>query len=326
MKNQTAIDWLLEENQPCVRYLALTQLLGRTEDDSQVAMTRKMTTMTGWAAEILAKQTPQGWWVTGDKLYRPKYISTNWMLLILSDLGLTKQEPRIRKACELWITGLAKKDGGFGPQLLRSPHQSGKLTKGHLCTTGNTARALVKFGYADHPKVKRSFDWLVKNQNPKGGWSCFGSGRNLDSWEPMSAFAALPPQKRTKSINRAVEMGAEFFLERELHKQGTRYPPWYRFHYPVHYYYDVLVGLDFMTSLGYGDDKRMKYAIRLLKKKRRQDNKWLLDAVHPDVEGGMMKWFNEHPKDKPIPFSLEKPGQPSKMITLTAMRVLSKLR
>src|SRR3989442_2880155 len=42
----------------------------------------------------------------------------------------------------------------------------------------------------------------------------------------------------------AVELGAEYYLGKELHKQGGEYPPWYRFHYPVHYYYDLLVGLD----------------------------------------------------------------------------------
>jgi len=120
-------------------------------------------------------------------------------------------------------------------------------------------------------------------------------------------------------------MGAEFFLERELHRQGTRYGPWYRFHYPIHYYYDLLVGLDFMTALGYGDDRRLGYAVKLLKKKKRCDGKWNLDAIHPDVEGGMAEWFKKHPKDTPTPFSLEQPGRPSKMITLTAMRVLQRL-
>jgi len=166
----------------------------------------------------------------------------------------------------------------------------------------------------------------LRNQSKKGGWSCFGSGRNLDSWEPMSAFAALPKQKWTKSIERAVENGAEFFLEREMHKQGARYRPWYRFHYPIHYYYDMLVGLDFMTALGYGDDERLAYAIQLLKKKRRRDGKWNLDGVHPDVEGGMAEWYKKHPKDQPSPFSLEKPGEPSKLITLIAMRILSRIR
>jgi prenyltransferase beta subunit len=316
LKTDVVLAWLLEDTQPCVRYLTLTQLLSETEDDSRVIAAKKVISKTGWAADVLAEQSPEGGWVNGESLYRPKYVSTNWMLLILSDLGLTKEEPRIRKASELWIKRLAKKDGGFGSE---------RWTNGHLCTTGNTARALVKFGYADHPKVKSSFDWLVKNQSEKGGWSCFGSGRNLDSWEPMSAFAALPRQKWTKDISRAVEKGAEFFLERELHRQGARYRPWYRFHYPVHYYYDVLAGLDFMTALGYSHDKRLEYAIKLLKKKRRRDGRWTLDAVHPDVDAGMAEWFRKHPKDKPIPFSLEQVGRPSKMITLRSLIVLKRI-
>jgi hypothetical protein len=316
MMREKAMDWLLEENQPSIRYLALTQLLGRSEGDTEVQSAKKMIPTVGWAADILAKQHPEGWWVEEESLYRPKYVSTNWMLLILSDLGLTKENPRIRKACELWIKRLAKKDGGFGSE---------RWKEGHLCTVGNTTRALVKFGYADHPKVKRSFDWMVKHQSKKGGWSCFGSGRNLDSWEPMSAFAALPKQEWTKGISQAVEKGAEFFLERELHKQGSRYKPWYRFHYPINYYYDILVGLDFMTALGYVDDPRLSYALKILKKKRRRDGKWNLDAIHPDVEGGMAEWYKKQPKDRPTPFSLEEAGKPSKMITLTAMRVLNRL-
>ena len=313
-KPRSPMAWLLEKNQPCIRYLALTQLSGTEENDPEVVATKRMITKTGWAAEILSNKMPEGWWVNSASLYRPKYISTNWMLLVLSDLGLTKSESRIRKACELWIKRFAKKDGGFGSE---------RWSSGHLCTTGNTARALVKFGYADHPKVRRAFEWLVKNQSPKGGWSCFGSGRNLDSWEPMSAFAVLPRQKWNRSMRQAVERGAEFFLERDLHKQGGRYRPWYRFHYPVHYYYDILVGLDFMTALGYGDDRRLGYAMQLLKKKRRRDGRWNLDAVHPDVECGMAEWFRKHPKDRPVSFSLERPGYPSKMITLSAVRILN---
>ncbi|MGH2638920.1 MAG: hypothetical protein ACRDF4_06525 [Rhabdochlamydiaceae bacterium] len=79
-------------------------------------------------------------------------------------------------------------------------------------------------------------------------------------------------------MKQAVDKGAEFFLERE-HKQGDRYEPWYRFHYPFHYYYDLLVGLDFMTALGYTSDKRLEFAISLLKKKKRPDGRWNLDKI-----------------------------------------------
>jgi len=318
------MDWLLEETQPAVQYLALTELLGRPEKDAEVKSARKNIARTGWAKDILDKQAPAGYWVSDSSLYRPKYIATNWMLLTLSDLGLTKEEPAIRKACDMWMKRFAAKDGGFDSSTKGSPKY------GHLCITGNTARALVKFGYEDHPKVRRAFEWFVKSQADLGGWSCwnYGSGRkgrNLDSWEPLSAFAIYPRQKWNRGMKLAVEKGAEFFLERELHKQGDRYEPWYRFHYPVHYYYDLLVGLDFMTALGYTDDKRLRYALSLLKKKRRPDGRWNLDAVNPDPESPQGKWDVEHPKQATTQFALEEPGKPSKMITLTALKVLHRI-
>ena len=315
MTREKVVDWLLEESQPSIRYLTLTQLLGKPVEDADVQSAKKMIPKVGWAADILEKQDPEGWWGRRESLYQPKYLSTNWMLLILSDLGLTRDEPRVARACELWMERMAKKDGGFGSE---------RWKEGHLCTVGNTARALVKFGYEDHPKVKAAFDWMVRHQAKLGGWSCFGSGRNLDSWEPMSAFAVLPKQKWNKSMTQTVEKAAEFFLERRLHQQGGSYKPWYRLHYPIHYYYDILIGLDFMTALGYARDPRLAYALKLLKSKRRGDGRWSLDAVHPDVAGGMVEWYKKHPKDKPTGFALEQVGKPSKMITLTAMRVLSR--
>ncbi len=173
--------------------------------------------------------------------------------------------------------------------------------------------------------MESALGWLVKNQASNGGWSCFGSGGNLDSWEGMSAFAAYPKQLWTKSVKSAVEKGAEFYLRKSMDQQGARYEPWYRFHYPVHYYYDLLVGLDFMTALGYGDDRRLAKAIALLKEKRGPDGKWNLDAVHPDVEGGMADWYSKHSNQAPTPFAIEKAGRPSKMITLRAMLVLQRL-
>lgn len=41
MKPKTVLDWLLEENQPAIRYLTLTQLLGRREDSPDLSMRRK---------------------------------------------------------------------------------------------------------------------------------------------------------------------------------------------------------------------------------------------------------------------------------------------
>jgi hypothetical protein len=317
---QSATDWLLEENQPSMRYLTLTELLGRHANDPEVVSARKEIAKKGWAAEILSKQKPGGWWVREETFYRPKFMSSNWMLLILSDLGITKDDPRIARACELWMEHFSKKDGGFGTD---------GSNRSELCIVGNTARALVRLGYEDDPRVKSAFEWLVKNQMSNGGWACFGSTGNIDSWEGMSAFAAYPRRRWTKNMKRAVEKGAEFYLKRAMDQQGARYEPWYRFHFPVHYFYDLLVGLDFMTALGYGTEKRLAQAVAVLKGKKVDgpagEGVWNLDVVHPDVEGSTAEWYAKHPNQAPTPFALEKPGQPSKMITFRALRVLKRI-
>jgi hypothetical protein len=324
-KSDQVVRWLLNEDQPSIRYLTLRELLGKTQNDSEVKHAKENITQVGWAKDILERQAPDGYWVRERSLFEPKYTATFWMILVLSDLGLTKEDPRVDKAAQLWMNRSQTKDGGF-------EDYNCNAKEGHLCITANTARALVKFGYEDHPKVRSAFRWLVENQAEKGGWSCwnFGgrqAGRDLDSWEPLSAFAVYPTQKWTRRMKLAVERAAEFYLERELHilPKGERYGPWYRFHYPNHYYYDLLVGLNVMTALGYSDDKRISFALSLLKKKRRPDGRWNLDAINPDPESSQASWDKKHPKKASIPFALETPGKPSKMITLTALKILNRI-
>jgi len=122
-----------------------------------------------------------------------------------------------------------------------------------------------------------------------------------------------------------VERSAEYYLEHELHVQGKRYEPWYRFHWPIHYYYDLLVGLDCLTALGYGKDPRLGYALDLLRKKQRPDGRWNLDAVQPDLAPAAARWYAEHPDQRPTPLAFETAGLPSKMITLRALTVLSRV-
>jgi len=253
----------------------------------------------------------------------PKYVSTNWNLLALSDLGATRAIPKVRASCEYWMDKSPLKGGGVGGMIAGG--------KGHHCYTGNMARALIRFGYADDRRVRKALDWLVKTAHPKGGWTCwsFGGGpspgRTLDSWEGLSAFAAYPRSKWTPAMKGCVERGAEYYLDRELHRQGERYEPWYRLHWPVHYYYDLLVGLDVLTALGYGDDARLGFALALLRKKRRSDGRWNLDAVQPDPSPAGVRWYAEHPGNRPTPLAFEPVGRPSKMITLRALTVLSRV-
>lgn len=307
-------EWLLEPSQPAVRHGTLVDLLDRREADPEVRESLAAVPRRGWGRDILRLQRPGGYWESRNDLYRPKYTATMWRFLVLSDLGLPGSDPRMRRTCELFLTEYARGDGGFDmPDADPSEH----------CLTGNLARVLIRSGYLGDRRVRSAIDWIVNTQMDDGGWHCFvrtAFGRGtLDAWEGLNALSYLPRDRRTPRIRRAAEAGAEFFLERGLLRQGRRrYVPWYRTHYPIYYYYDFLVGLDILTRLGYGGDKRLRPALELLESKRRRDGTWALDRVHPDLGAGAGYRFRRPPRR----FALETEGQPSKWITLTALRVL----
>jgi hypothetical protein len=317
------LDWLLEPDQPSIRYLTLTQILGRGESDSDVRDAKARIPRTGWVADILAHRDPGGWWFRDRHPLYPQFLSTAWSMLALSDLGATRSIPEVGASCEYWLAKTPLNGSGVRVKGRRAPVQ-------HACYAGNMVRALIKFGYGDDPRVRKGLEWLVRTAHPKGGWSCWnfgdgpGKGRNLDGWEELSAFAPYPRSKWSPAMKACVERGAEYFLEKELHDPKAPYEPRYRFHWPVHYFYDVLVGLDVLTSLGYVDDPRLGFALDLLKKKRRPDGRWNLDAVHPD-DPVYERYFVEHPERRFVPLSFETARRPSKMITLRALTVLSRV-
>ena len=305
------ISWLLEEDQPAVRYSTLLDLLDKSPNDNEARQAYSDIPKRGWALEILSKQKVNGYWEPERSLYRPKYTATNWRAIVLSDLGLkAKDNTQIRKAASLF----------FKEWLSPPPREN--IFRDEVCIVGNTARMLTRFGYEDDFRVRKLFDRLLEDQKEDGGWHCFESNvGTLDCWEGLAAFAALPKSKVTRRIKNSIESGAEFYLNRKLFDEGAKYPPWFRFHYPNHYYYDILVGLDIITKLGYSSDRRLLPALKILKEKRRKDGTWLLEKIHPDIEAGA--YYNLRRSAKK--FALEREGSPSKWITLTALRVLKRV-
>lgn len=315
----SVLQWLLGEDQPAVRYRTLVDLLDRSEADPEVRTARSRIGRVGWAADQLRQQGPKGFWERREPrnvsewvnfLYFPTYLATNWRALVLADLGLDSADPRIRK-----LAGVI-----FEYKLrLGSPFN---FFYEEVCISANTARMMTRFGYGDDRRVRKLFDWLLEDQREDGGWNCSqGTPGTLDAWEALAAFACVPKPKRSAQMERAVAKGAEFYLERRLFREGRKYAPWFRLHYPHHYYYDILVGLDILTQLGFSEDRRLRPALNLLREKRRPDGTWMLDRVHPDIEPGT----KINPDVKRIkPLVIESPGKPSKWITLKALTVLKR--
>jgi hypothetical protein len=305
--------FLLKDTDPSIRYFTLRDLLDRDGNDPTLRVAHEAIGREGWAAKLLERQREEGYWESfhgqGGDLYLPKYLATNWTLLILADLGMTRKDPRIERAGELLLEAWSKEDGCLG-----SPGSE-------VCVTGNSVKMMYRFGFGSDARIAPALEWLVTAQKKDGGWHCFPSeAGTLDGWEAMAAFAAIPPEERSPSVRRAIERGAEFYLSRGLltESDGTSYAPWHRLHYPLHYYYDLLVGLEMLSGLGYGKDPRMAPALDELEAQRNLDGTWNIAIPHPDLE------TNDpyHPGTPVYPVLLEHAGLPSRIITLRALRVL----
>jgi hypothetical protein len=308
--------WLTgPKSDPSVRARFLQEVEGLPPDDARVRAAVKEIGREGWAASLLSQQFPDGHWVTPGTsaydLYVPKYIVTNWLAIVLADLGMTRKDPRIRKTAEL----IMKRWSG------RKLDLSG--TTGEICVTGNAVRTLVRFGYLDHPVVQQSIAWIVRAQKRDGGWHCFPSRTGtLDGWEGLAAFAEIPPEDRDASVRRSIERGAEFYLRHHLMEEGkVRYEPWFRIHYPNHYYYDILVGLRVLTRLGYGNDPRLAPALRWLRSKRSKEGSWTIDADIPDLDAKQAGY--QYPYIM-YPMRLEPMREPSQWATVEALSVLAR--
>ncbi|MFZ0892034.1 MAG: hypothetical protein WB778_09920 [Thermoplasmata archaeon] len=316
-KDAKVVEWLLEGDQPAARYATLVDLLDRKESDPEVRSTHSKIARIGWANDQLRRQGPQGFWEAHEPknvrewvnfLYFPKYHSTIWRALVLSDFGLDSSNPLIKKIADLIFQYKLR---------LGSPVN---FFFEEASVSSNTARMMTRFGYADDPRVRKLYDWLIEDQREDGGWNGEqGAPGTLEAWGPLAAFAALPKAKRSQKMDQAIAKGAEFYLKRELFKEKGSHAPWFRLHYPNHYFYDILVGLDSLTQLGFGGDRRLRPALKILMEKRRGDGKWLVDRSHPDVVPGSI---SRSDLKEYRPLVIEKPGKPSKWITLKALRVL----
>ncbi len=334
----------MEENEPSVRYHTLVQLLGGDEKEAAVAQVRDLIGRTGWAAGILSKQREGVYWDNQESCYVPKYASCVWQLIVLADLGVKPEDPRVRNCVEHFFEIHNVEEGGFS---LR-PRGAEKFGP-HVCMTGNMVRTLVKLGYLKDDRVEKAMQWLIREQLPDGGWNCYTQwGGKHSSFkatiEPLWALSEILPQMNREEREESAARASEFLLKHRIYRSdkddSVILLDFMRTHYPNHYHCDFLHGLRVLTSLGVKDDSRLEGAVNLLLEKKLPDGRWPLEVVYRG-------WRREHgwhgvsrlagevfrPEEGELvtqgwgserTLQLEEAGKPSKWITLQALLVLKR--
>ncbi len=321
------VEWLLEESNPSVRYFALKDLIDLPTSDPSVAKAEKSIMQRGAVPEILVRQNDDGSWADPDKFYMNKYKGSIWTVLTLSELAPDPNDPRVQKACEFIFEYSQDPEGG-GFAYKRSAKTGRGLKSAVIpCLTGNMVYALIKLGYVDDERVKQAIDWIVNYQRaddgieetPKGKfYTRYDSGCwsqhscHMGVAKSFKALAAIPPQKRTKDIDNKIGILAEYFLLHHIYKRShdlskVARPGWLKFGFPLMYQTDVLELLGIFADLGI-KDPRLEDALEITANKRLKDGKWLLENS-----------FNGK-----TTIDIEKKGEPSKWITLCALKILKK--
>jgi hypothetical protein len=279
------IPWLLEEENPSVRYLALIHMLDRPEDDPQVAEARAAIPGSKDVRAIFARHDPAGWWDTPERATGIKRASGQ--LLILSQFAVPSDE-RTRHGCEFVLSK---------PWLpTRRPVC---ITP---CYTANCLRFLAYFGYRDDPRVEPGWKALVERLERDDGLTCWYQKQRPCHWLAVKALWAFAAAPATQEVHAAITRTAEALLSHHFDFAGEE-AQWLRFGFPWYFQSDLLDALGALAACGYAADSRFRALARYVSEKQDDDGRWL-------KEGGSTA----------VP--IERKGQPSKWITLGALRVL----
>ncbi len=324
--NADATNWLLEEDNPSVRYFALTELLNKPQTDKEVQEAKKAIMNVGLVPKILAKQNGDGSWETPTAFYTAKYKGTVWQLIILAELGADAADPRIKNACE-FILENSQHHESHGFSMAKAEKTGGGRQSGVIpCLTGNMVWSLIRLGYLDDPRVQSGINWITTYQRfddaieaaPKG-WPydkyvmCFGKHScHMGAAKALKALAEIPAGQRDGKAQATIKNGAEYFLKHHIYKKShdlskVSKPGWLHFGFPLMYQTDALEILGILTKLGYKDE-RMQETVDLVISKQDPQGRWKLENT-----------FNGR-----FQTNIERKGENSKWITLNALKTLKR--
>ncbi len=305
------IPWLLEPDEPSVRYFTLRDLLGRPADDPELLAARAAIPNSPTVRAILAAQRPDGYWTTNEGTYFPKYTTTHWQVILLAELGLTGDHP-----AALWEKALAVMDRAIAAIGADDAIEQNEVL---WCYSANTIRYLCLYGLGESPAARRALTQLLRLAESNRTWAC-PYNDEPDSppeclWgaiKVLRAVWALPSSLHTPAVADLQALAANALLDHDFTVQNVGrttlgwVTDWFAFGFPGFYESDLLEGLEALAALGYGNDARFRQWLPTVLDQQDEQGRWLLRNS-----------FNGH-----MIADIEVLGQPSKWVTLRALRTL----
>ena len=298
-------EWLLEEENPVIRYWALRDLSNASQEDVEAA--RQHAVGSEVTQELFRQQKPAGHWQKPDNMHAPHYTSTIYCLTLLGDLGLEADDERTISGIEA-VLKTQREDGGF------PGHHPQKCEYGPY-DIGLIIRFMHQFGLGNDPRVVRMYEWLERNQTSEGGWvgvkvqcnptegGCLNGTANI-LWGLATArqFAGTEiARKGLKFLTRSVASESRYGRQ-------ASYPQFWNF------WMDDIKLAEIYLGLGVGDEEEpLKKALANVLSLQENEGWWLeRRGPYPEPHRNCLQMRRFFPKKR----------EPSKWITAKAMAVL----
>jgi len=164
------IHWLLEGDNPSVRFRTLTEVLHIDDGTLESQRAKSAILQSPPVQMLLEKMHPDGYWLqknprtqrfVGDGVEYGSFGTTHFCLAYLAEMGLDRTQPQVEKAANRYLS-LQQPDGDW--YWGRYRHLS--------CLLGYNIRTLVRLGYQDDGHVKRAMQLLIQTCREDGGYLC----------------------------------------------------------------------------------------------------------------------------------------------------------
>jgi hypothetical protein len=274
MKTNPITSWLIGADTPSIRYAAMKDLMDLPETNRQAAQARREIRTLGPAPAILSRQTAAGNWKIDRSYYTPKFFSTHWSMLLLSELRADGRDPRYRRGARFML-------GATAEGLNRGSREH---STGWSCFYGNMLRYVLRAERVDDPRVKVLIRWLTDSLR-NGECACDHNGGKPCAWgvvRSLYGLAAIPKSRRAQEVRSAISRGIAFLTEdgrllpSEYPTPGNRPPNslWSKLNFPLFYQADLLLTLRVLGELDALQRPGVQPALDWLERSRHREGRW----------------------------------------------------
>ena len=274
MKENEFTSWLLNASSPSIRYLCLADLIGYPAGEPRLVQARREI-MTGGAVEaILDHQSRDGSWEGERSYYTPKYFSSHWSMLLLTELCVDGNDVRFQAGARHMLDATEK-------ELQKNLDAHGH---GWACFYGNLLRYVLHAGMEEDARTAKVIHFLCHDLLDSNCW-CVHNGETPCAWGVARAIwglAAIPGGRQSPEVTGAIKSGIKFLLDSfqlvkadyPTHQKGEVSPIWFKLNFPLFYQSDILFVLRVLDEFSLLDHPGAQAALDWLEQKRGADGRW----------------------------------------------------